>query len=81
MAREGVARARAAIAQGRARDAVDLLAPFDPAALSAEVAREALGTRRAAIAALVAAHELGADALAAVEAALAALGPGEPPGR
>ncbi len=72
-AREGVARARVALAQGRARDAVDLLAPFEPARLSAQVAREALGVRREALLALMAAGELGPDALAPVEAALAAL--------
>lgn len=78
-AAEGVARARTAIDQGRVRDAVDLLAPFDPGALSAEVARAALAARREALLALLAAGEVGADALGPVDAAIAALGAADDP--
>jgi Flp pilus assembly CpaF family ATPase len=74
-ATEGVERALAALAQGRARDAVDILAPFEPVGLSSDVVRAALGARRTALLALLAAGEVGRDALAPVEAALAAEDP------
>ncbi len=72
-ARESLARARAALAQSRVRDTVDLLAACDPASLAAELAREVLSTRHTALAALHQAGEIGAEALVPVAAALAAL--------
>jgi Flp pilus assembly CpaF family ATPase len=67
------AQARTALAQGRARDAADILARFDHAALSREVAIECLQLRREALDALREAGELGGYALAPVDAAIAAL--------
>lgn len=72
-AARGVERAIAALGQGRARDAVDILVAYEPAGLSPEVARAALDARRTALLALLAAGEVGPDALAPVEAALAHL--------
>ncbi|MFV9503360.1 MAG: ATPase, T2SS/T4P/T4SS family [Oscillochloridaceae bacterium umkhey_bin13] len=70
---EAVARAHAAMAQGRARDAVDLLAHCDHTLLSPNLARAALTARHAALAELQRTGELGIEALAPVEAALAGL--------
>ena len=68
-----IAAARLALTQGRARDAADLLAYTDPRRLSTAVARDTLTTRRTALSALRDAGELGAEALAPVEAELEAL--------
>lgn len=72
-AAESVAQARLALSQGRARDAADLLSRFDQGALSAEVALEALYTRRDALRTLRETGEVGAYALDPVEAAISAL--------
>ncbi len=71
-AHAAAARAAAALAQGRARDAADILAAADPARLSDPAAAEVLRARRAALAQLCAAGELSPDALISVDAALAA---------
>jgi Flp pilus assembly CpaF family ATPase len=71
-AREAAARAGVALAQGRARDAADILASADPARLSDSVAAEVLRARRAALSLLCAVGELSPDALIPVDAALAA---------
>ncbi|MEI8167942.1 MAG: secretion system protein E, partial [Chloroflexales bacterium] len=68
-----VTEARLALAQGRARDAADILARADPGRLSTAVARDTLAARHAALVILCAAGELGAEALAPVEAELEAL--------
>ncbi|RRR77615.1 MAG: secretion system protein E [Candidatus Viridilinea halotolerans] len=68
-----LSQARLALAQGRARDAVELLAPCQPENLNPALARRALTTRRDALIALRDAGEIGSDALAPVEAALSAL--------
>lgn len=69
-----LSQARLALAQGRARDAVELLAPCQPDELPPELARRTLIARRDALIALRDAGELGSDALAPVEAALSAFG-------
>ncbi len=71
-ARDAAVRAEAAITQGRARDAADILASADPSRLSDSAAVEVLRTRRAALSLLCAAGELSPDALIPVDAALAA---------
>ena len=71
-AHDAVARAEAALAQGRARDAADILASAEPSRLSDPAAAEVLRARRAALAQLCAAGELSPDALIPVDAALAA---------
>jgi pilus assembly protein CpaF len=65
-------RAGAAIAQGRARDAADILAAIQTAQLSGPVAAAVLRARRAALGMLCDAGELTANALVPVDAALAA---------
>jgi Flp pilus assembly CpaF family ATPase len=70
-ARDAAARAGAALAQGRARDAADILASADPARLSDRVAADVLRARRAALGQLCAAGELSPDALIPVDTALA----------
>jgi hypothetical protein len=72
-AAEGVAQARLALSQGRARDAADLLSRFDQGALSTGLALEALYARREALRALRETGEVGAYALDPVEAAISAL--------
>jgi hypothetical protein len=71
-ARDAAALAGAALAQGRARDAADILAPAELARLSDPTAVEVLRARRAALGQLCAAGELSLDALIPVDAALAA---------
>lgn len=63
-------RAEQALAQGRARDALDLVANLEPARLSDETALALLRTRYAALNALIAAGEVSAAALTPVAAAL-----------
>lgn len=63
-------RAEQALAQGRARDALDLLAHLEPARLSDETALALLRARYAALNALVTSGEVGAAALTPVAAAL-----------
>jgi len=72
-ASQDVAQARLAIAQGRARDAADILGRVEQSELSASVALEALYTRRAALSALHESGEIGSYALEPVEAAISAL--------
>jgi pilus assembly protein CpaF len=76
-AAEGVAQARLALSQGRARDAADLLSRFDQGALSAAVALDALYARREALRTLRETGEVGAYALDPVEAAISALEQGQ----
>jgi hypothetical protein len=63
-------RARAALAHGRARDAVAILDAVELAQLSPAAALRALRLRREAVAALAAAGELGTDALISLDAAV-----------
>jgi pilus assembly protein CpaF len=72
-AEAAVTQANLALAQGRARDAVDLLATCSPDQLSPALARNLLAARRAALIALHQAGEIGAEALTPVEAEIAAL--------
>lgn len=72
-ASQDVAQARLAMAQGRARDAADILGRIEQGKLSASVALEALYTRRAALSALHESGEIGGYALEPVEAAISAL--------
>ncbi|WP_129632689.1 ATPase, T2SS/T4P/T4SS family [Candidatus Oscillochloris fontis] len=65
-----VQRATHAVVQGRARDAVDLLAQIEASNLNATTAMSVLSARRAALAQLCAAGEISADALIPVDAAL-----------
>ncbi|NNJ12902.1 Flp pilus assembly complex ATPase component TadA [Chloroflexales bacterium ZM16-3] len=65
-------RAGVALAQGRARDAANILAAAEPARLSDQVAAAVLRARRAALGQLCAAGEVSPDALIPVDAALAA---------
>lgn len=65
--------ARIALAQGRARDAADILAPHDPQALSPARAMSLLQARRAALETLCATGEISVDALLPVDAAITAL--------
>ncbi|NTW01467.1 MAG: type II/IV secretion system ATPase subunit [Oscillochloris sp.] len=76
-ARQATERARAAISQGRARDAADILASAEPARLSEAAAAEVLRTRREALTQLCAAGEISPAALIPVDAALSAY-PGAP---
>ncbi|MCS6881156.1 MAG: ATPase, T2SS/T4P/T4SS family [Oscillochloridaceae bacterium] len=73
LASERVAQARAALERARPRDAADLLAPLDAGHLSPPLALDLLRTRREALLALQASGEIGAAALAPVEAAISAL--------
>ncbi len=70
---ERVAQARTALERSRPHDAADLLASFDPGRLSPPVALDLLQTRRKALLALQASGEVGAAALAPVEATISAL--------
>uniref|UniRef100_UPI002ACE1087 ATPase, T2SS/T4P/T4SS family n=1 Tax=Chloroflexus sp. TaxID=1904827 RepID=UPI002ACE1087 len=63
-------RAEQALAQGRARDALDLVTNLEPARLSDETALALLRTRYAALNALIATGEVSAAALTPVAAAL-----------
>jgi pilus assembly protein CpaF len=73
LAADGVAQARTALGQGRARDAADILARFDQSALSVSVALDALYARRDALRTLRESGEVGAYAIDPVEAAISAL--------
>ena len=73
LAGERIAQARAALERSRPRDAADLLAALDPGRLSPPLALDLLRTRREALLALQATGEVGAAALAPVEAAISAL--------
>ncbi len=73
LASERIAQARVALNRSRPRDAADLLAPLDPGQLSPAVGLDLLHARRAALLALQASGEVGAAALAPVEAAISAL--------
>jgi Flp pilus assembly CpaF family ATPase len=76
-AASAIAQARLALAQGRARDAADILARFDPAEVSGSVALDALHARRDALRALRETGEVGGYALAPVEAAIEAIASGK----
>ncbi len=65
-----IGRAEQALTQGRARDALDLLAPLEPTRLSDETALMLLRVRYAALNTLVLNGEVGAAALTPVVAAL-----------
>ncbi|ACL24633.1 ATPase, T2SS/T4P/T4SS family [Chloroflexus aggregans] len=69
-ARTDIQRAEQALAQGRPRDALDLIAKLEPARLSDETALALLRTRYAALNALVATGEVSDAALIPVVAAL-----------